>query len=888
MLARLRVIARALFRRSRVEREIDEELRFHLERTQELLERRGMSREDARYAARRELGNLTVAAEESRAAHRVQLLDDLVADVRYAARALRRSPPFTAVAVLTIALGVGANTAIFGAIDAVLLKTLPVPQPERLVFVSVVGSQGRTFGGPPYPWFEEIRDRNHSFDGMAVFATDHLPVSVDGRVEQVFGQVASGAYFEVLGVRPVLGRMLTRSDESLNPPVAVIGHQYWQRRFGGRPDVIGKIIRYQNQPVTIVGVTPRAFGGLQTGQQVDVTFPVAMVGFGLLRDSGAWWSSTVARLKPGVPVERAVPDVNEIFKSLDIGTASRVGESPQRSVELVPASRGLDRLRRQLATPLLLVFGAVAAVLLIACANIANLLSVRAAARRRELAVRNALGAGRGRLTRQLITESVVLFLLGAGASLLVANGVQRVLEGYLAVGRMPIVLDLSLDARLLGVTTAIALVAGVLSGLAPAMRAGARQTNAFVDLRLAGSRMGGASAVSRSLVIIQVAISIVILVAGSLLLRTLINLRSVDVGFRAEGVLTLSVRPLESSYPAERQASVFGEVLQRVRRIPGVESASLSVLTPLSGRNRERGITISGLAPGSDVDRDVHVNYISPGYFETFGIPVKLGREFGAIDDARGPRVALMNAGAATFYFGARANAALGTTIAFEPAESPPVSYTLVGVVGDARHRTIRDAAPRFVYVPIGQTADSPSRLTLAVKTRAPLPTMVDIVRREVETVGSDILVSDIETLTQQVDRALLQERLVSSLSLAFAVLGVLLAALGLYGVASYAVVGRTSEIGIRMALGSSPAGVQWLMLREALKMAAIGVAVGVPLSVAVATTIQRLLYQVGPTDPWIMAACVTILLTVTALAGYLPARRASRIDPVRALAAQ
>jgi predicted permease len=886
MLARLRVLARALLLRTRVEREVDDELRFHLERTQELFERRGLSPDDARRAAHREFGNVTVATESSRAAHRIQLLDDLMADARYAARALRRNPLFTTIAVLTIALGVGANTAIFGVVDAVLLRTLPVQDPDQLVFVRVVGSGGASFGGPPYPWFEQIRDRNRSFDAMAVFAVDQLPISVDGRAEQVLGQVASGAYFELLGVRPVIGRLLTRSDEQVGPPVAVIGYRYWQRRFGGRRDVVGTVIHYRDQPITIVGVTPRAFGGMEVGEQIDVTLPITLVGFDLLRDTGAYWSTTIARMKAGVTVERARQDAGAIFASLDVGTGARSSDPPQRHVELVSASRGLDRVRRQLATPLLLVLGAVGAVLLIGCANIANLLSVRAAARRRELAVRAALGAGGGRLARQLLTESVVLFSLGSALGLLVAKGVQRVVEGYLAVGRLPVELDLSLDVRMLAVTTLTALTAGLLAGLGPAVRAGRRKSNAFVDLRTAGDRLGGASAIGRSLVVVQVAISVVVLLGGSLFLRTLINLRSVDLGFRAERVLTVSIQPLNPPYPDDRRGAVFDEVLRRVRQLPEVESASLSVLTPLSGRDRQRGIRMPGFVPRSDDDDNVHVNYVSAGYFETLGIPITLGRAFTDGDGAPTPKVAVMNDAAARFYFGDRP--ALGTPITFEPSDEPRPTYSLVGVARGSRHRSIREDAPRFVFLPIGQTPDLPSRLTMTVKARSTLGALGTVITREVEKVGPNILVSDGETLTQHVDRALLQERLVSSLSVAFAVLGVLLCALGLYGVTAYAVVRRTPEIGIRMALGSTPRAVQWLMLRGALMLGVLGIAVGLPVGLGVATTLERLLYQIAPTDPVIAGMSVVVVVVVTALAGYVPARRASRTDPVRALAGQ
>jgi len=883
MLARLRVAARALLQRSKVERELDEELRYHLERTEALLQARGMSREEARWAARRQFGNLTLATEEGRAAYRIRLLDDLVADVRYAARALRRTPLFTAVAVLTIALGIGANAAIFGVVDAVLLRTLPVHEPGRLVFVTVVGSHGERFGGPPYPWVEEIGARNTSFERMAIFAVDDVPVVVDGRVEQVLGQVASGTYFDLLGVRPAIGRLLTQDDERLNPPVAVIGYGYWQRRFGGRRDVVGTVVRYQDRAVTIVGVTPRDFGGLQTGQQVDITLPVTTVGNDLLRDSGAFWSNTIARVRRGVPADQAQRDINAIFSSLDVGSGR--SEPPQRRVELVSASRGLDRVRRQLSTPLLLVLGAVGAVLLIACANIANLLSIRAAGRRRELAVRTALGAGGGRLVRQLLTESALLFTMGAAAGLLVAKVVHRVLEGYLAVGRMPITLDLTLNARVLGVAAAVTLVAGLLSGLAPAWRAGSRQNNGFMDLRLAGRPANGSSSTSRLLVVIQVAVSVVVLLGGSLLLRTLVNLRSVDLGFLVDGMLTLSIHPLETAYTTEQRRQVFDRVLEHVRQLPGVESASLSVLTPLSGRDRSRGVVVPGRVPRSG-DSDVHVNYVSPGYFETFGIPITLGRSVNTADDARAPGITVMNSAAAKLYSDVRS--ALGTPLAFDPPDDPPRSFTLVGVAGDSRHLSVRDPAPRFVYLSLSQVPDLPTRVTLAVRTRDVLPAMGDIVRREIDKVGTDILVSDVETVAQQVDRALLRERLTSTLGVAFAALGLLLAALGLYGVTAYAVLARTPEIGIRMALGSTPDAVQSLILRQALTMGAVGVVIGLPLGIAVAVAIRHLLYGVVPTDPSMVAACVAILLAVTALAGYLPARRAARIDPVRVLAAQ
>jgi predicted permease len=884
VLSRLRSLADAVFHRGRFERAMSEEMRFHMEAYAEDLLRSGVPPEEARRRASIEFGALESIKEDARGARGLRHIDELQQDLRYAWRQIARSPGFAAIVVLTVALGVGANTAIFSAIDTVLIETLPVREPERLVFLSAVGAGGERYGGPPYPWFEEIRARTESFDGMAVFAVDHLPVSIDGQPEQVLGQVASGNYFQLMGMQAAIGRLLTPEDERLMPAVAVLGHQYWQRRFGGRRDVLGTSIGYRGRLVTVVGATAPGFDGLQTGQPIDVTFPVTLEGEALLRNADTWWSHAVARVKRGVPLERANAEVNGIFAALESESLSTPGGRAPRHMELLPASRGLDRLRSQLATPLILLLGTMSAVLVIGCANIANILSVRNSARRRELAVRSAIGAGRARLVRQLLTESVLLFLAGACVGLFVAYGIQQLLIGYLAIGRNPMVLSLSLDSRVLGFTAVLTLFVGALTGLAPALRRD--RADLFKDLRLSRGDAGRASPINGALIVVQVAVSIVVLVSGSMLLRSLVNLRSIDPGFRTEGVLTLSVQPLESTYPGERRGDVWREVLQRVHALPGVESSSLSVLTPLSGRDRGRRLSIPGFEARSESDRSIHLNYVSPDFFATIGMSVEAGRAFLATDDERGPRVAMLSAAAAAFYFGGRSP--IGATLSFDGAAGPGVPYTVIGVVADAKHMNMREEAPRFVYLPLTQGLDSPSRLTLAVRTRSPLAAIAEIIRREIQAAGTDILMSDIETLEGQVDRALLRERLVSSLSMSFAGLGLLLATLGLYGVAAYAVQSRTREIGIRVALGAAPGTVRWLVLREPLIMALIGVGIGVPLSLAAARTIAGLLYGVSPADPTIVAACIIVLLTVTAIAGHLPARRAARIDPMRALTVQ
>ena len=791
-------------------------------------------------------------------------LADVSGDLRYALRAMRRNPGFAFVATLMIALGTGGTTALFSFADAALLRPLAVRSPEHLVFIGTQGPAGARTVAPAYPDFERLREAK-SLDGVAAFANDQLPIVINGQVEQVEGQVVTGNFYDVLGVKPFRGRMLTENDDA----AVVIGYDYWQRRFNGRDEVLGTVVRYAGQPLTIVGVTPREFAGLQVGFPTDLTMPII---FGPADRGPAppRWFSAVARVKPAIAHARAQSELDVVYRAGQPMSVERI--------QLAPAAHGAGRLRGELVGPIMLLAGLIAGVLAIACANIANLLLARGAGRRRELTVRSAIGASRARIVRQLVTESLVLFAVGSTAGVALAALLVDGLRDFLAVGRIPIRLDVVVDARATVFTASLCLFTALLAGLAPALRA------SKVDAAELRVRRGASShRLSRWLVTLQVAATIVILVNGSLLVRTLSGLRSAPRGFQLGNVLTLSVQPLSAS-GAERRDRIWPGILQRVGRLPGVDAASLSVLTPLSGRDRSFRIDVAGFDARADADRVVRLNYVSANYFATFGIPVLRGRAFGATERVGGPPAAIVNESTARFYFRGR-DALVGRVGVGAGSDS---ARAIVGVVADTKHKSLREDVHRFVYLPLAQALEQPTRLSLAVRTQGDPLQLVGAIRREILAVDPSILVSDVLTMDRQMDQSLLRERLVSGLSMALAALGLVLAAVGLYGLASYAVVRRTGEFGLRMALGATPGSVRRLVLWDAGSMIGVGIVVGLPASLVASRAFRSLLYGVSPADPLTIAACLAILGAVVGLAAYLPARRASRIEPAVALSAE
>ena len=853
----LRLIA--TFRPQRSDRDLEEELRAHLEMAGER-------------------GGLAPAMEAVRDQRGFSWLRDAGRDLRYGWRTLRRAPTFTSVAVLSMALAIGANTAIFSLVNAVLLRELPVADPARLVFVDAAGSKGAN-GAPPYPCLERFRRESAVFSGLSAFATDQLPVEIDGEVEQISGQVASGNYFDVLGVTAALGRLITPADETLSPPVAVIGYGYWQRRFGGDPHVLGRRIVFKNQVFTIVGVTERRFSGIDPGRRVDITLPITVEG-GSLADASTWWLEAIARLRPGVSAEQARLEIDAVFQNfMKDQAASPIRAERFDHMQLDAAARGLGRLRSRFAQPLYGLSIVAGLVLVIACANLGNLLLMRGASRAREFAVRQATGAGSGRIFRQVLTETALLFFCGAAAGLAVAYvGIQS-LTSFFAIGRNPILIDVPIDWRLAAFAGGVALAAAIVTGLWPAIRAS--RADPQHGLREGDGRLAGSPRVmrlSRTLVTLQVAVSFVLLLAAVVFVRTMANLRHVDLGFNDTRVWTMSINPLLASEQGGARERIWTQALQRVRAVPGVRSASLSILTPLSGRDVAQAVEVSGFQAHDRQERVVRVNHVSEDYFRTFGIELVAGRPLLASDTQAAPHVAVINEATSRAYFAARDP--IGQRIDFRPGRS----FEIVGVVRDAKHRDLREPVPRFVFIPLWQPLNALSRVTLSVASDGS-PRVVDAVAAEVRRVFPQTLISDVLRVDQQIAVSLLSERLMAALAVIFAILAMALAAIGVYGVLGYSVAQRRTEIGVRQALGASRARIGFGVLRQLAVEIAIGIGLAVPGAVAVARLFQGLLFGVQPADAANYLISAGVLIAVACIAAALPARRACTLDLTKAL---
>src|SRR5262245_15133090 len=651
-----------------------------------------------------------------------RLEDEMFQDLRYGARLMLKHKAVALVAVLSLALGIGANTAIFSLMDAVLLKSLPVEKPEELHFIAVAGAKSADGigGAPPYPCFERFREQNKTFVGMAAFNQIKPRVVIDGQMEEVLGQQVSGNYFSLLGIRPFLGRTLSPTDDSIpgeggpEGAAGVISYNYWTRRFGRNPDVIGKAVQVGTKNVTIVGVTPPGFYGLYPGVEINLSLPImtAEPG-GMVFDKDSWWFMSVGRLQPGVPVEQARADLDTIYRSFiyENGGFNEYRRDHSARIELPAASRGLDTLRLQYDKPLQTLMGIVALVLLIACANVANLLLARATARRKEFAVRLALGASRWRLLRQMLTESLLLVTLGGLFGLLIARWGSAFLARFLATGRNQIFLDLPLDGRVLMFTTGIALLTCLLFGLAPALHA--MRVNPSPALKEGGDgRATPRSRFGKLLVVAQVALSLLLLVGGGLFLRSLQNLKNLDPGFKTKGVLTMQVDPQARQYQGSQLNTFWQELLTRVRAIPGVSAATLSALSPLDGSDRGVMIEVPGFTPHADRDRVIRLNHVSSGYFDTRGIAVLQGRRFSERDNESSLKVAALNEKAARFYFGDRIP--IGRQLRFI-APRIPDSYEIVGVVRDSMDTGLRKEIRRMLYIPTSQGIQRMGWLKLA-----------------------------------------------------------------------------------------------------------------------------------------------------------------------------
>jgi predicted permease len=803
---------------------------------------------------------------------RSTVIDQLRQDLRYAIRTLLRSPVFTTVAVLCLALGIGANTAIFTLVDAALLRMLPVADPESLVVVRNAGPGGGRGASFSYPQFVYLREHADAVAAMFAYARVDLNLSAGDRSDSPKGLVVSDNYFSALGVQPVIGRAFAPSDEA----AAVIGYRFWQTRFHGDPDIAGRAVVLNGLPFTVVGVAPPHFFGAEVGNAPDIFVPLVWCDRLLPRAPrlprpNTFWLSVMARLRPEVPAAQAAARTDVVFHQ---GVAQATGLSPglmrnltQRRISFTPGAKGMPGIGDQFGMPLLILMTVVSLVLLIACANVASLLLARAAARRKEIAVRLALGAGRFRLLRQFFTESLVLSAAGGAIGLLFGVWSARALTGFLADR----VLDINLDIRILAFTCFVSVLTALLFGAAPGLRAARVDLTPAFKGEAAPESPGHRVRLGRFLVSGQVAISLLLLFGAGLFIRTLANLRGMDAGFRGDQVLLATLDPGLSRYSPERSNAFYAELLERVSALPGVRSASFAD-APLLSWAYVDGVSIEG----ANESVETSLRIVGPRFFETMGIAIRLGRDFTPEDQASAAKVAVINETLARKYF--PGTSPIGKRIGVSGARRE-----IVGVIADTKYRNLRENFTNTVYMPLAQAQTGTGR-TLHVRTFAGPAGMSAAVREQLRALDKNLPV-EIGLFSDLVDDSLAQERLIAALSGFFAGLALLLTATGLYGVIAYSVQRRTREIGIRMSLGARRAAVLWMVLRDCLLLAGLGVAVGIPVSVWLSQFVARQLFGVAPGDLTTIAAAAAFLIVVAALAGYLPARRASRVDPMVAL---
>ena len=863
--------------RKRQDSDFHAEIESHIRLETDRLIAEGMPPADAEAAARRAFGNMGSARERFYESHRWMWWDELRRNLRYGLRSLAKTPSFTAAAALTIALGVGTNTAVFSLVDAVMLRSLPVYDPGALVFVRTAGNAGSR-SGPPYRVFDRLREQVSAFTGMAAFATDELRVEIDGRPEPVNGQVASVDYFALLGVKASLGRLMDASGQNPETPVAVISDRYWRRRFGGDPAVLGKTFSYAGRTFTIVGVTQPGFEGLRPGFAVDVTIPISRE----LEDS-LGGHEVVARLKPGVSYDQAEAESSAVLRAnlLELDYPNSRIEERYRQVELRAAGHGADTLRGQFTKPLQALMAIAALVLLLATANIANLLLARGFTRRHEFAIRLAAGASRMRLVRQLITETLLLFACGAIPGIAFAHVGVTIIEGMFAEGRRAITIQADLDWRVLGFAVAVTLAAGLLSALFPAWRVFRSDLEQVIrEGQTRTTESQASSTLRQSLVAAQVALSLVLLVSAVTFAGTLTNLRDQDPGFRNDGVLTMSVELPAGYVQAGKAAATWESVAAAVRGIPGVKSASLATFTPLSQRDRWRPVAVRGYVPASGADDIIHFEHVSEGYFETLGTPLLEGRLFTAQDRESAPKVAVINQSAARKFFDGRRP--IGQLLTFDKLE-----YRIVGVVRDMKHNSLREPPVPFAFVPLRQPLYPERRITLSVAPAAPgrEEALLQPIRRKLGETDQGLMISEVISIRRQTDATLLTERLLSGLATAFGALAMILASVGLYGMLSYRIGQQRQSIGIRMALGASPASVRGSVLSQSGLVVAAGLLGGLPFAVIIARTADSLLWGVKAEDPTIYTKGVAILCLAAFVSAWVQARRASAIEPAEAL---
>ena len=822
-------------------------------------------------------------------------------DLRFGIRMLLKNPGFTAVAVLSLALGIGANTAIFQLLDAVRLRSLPVRAPQELAEVRITdmtgarGSFSSRYNAVTNPIWEQIRDRQQSFSGIFAWGQGGFNLAQGGEVRPAKSLWVSGEFFNTLGVTPALGRLFSSADDTRGcaSPGVVISHSFWQREYGGDPNVIGRKLTLTNNTFEIVGVTPASFFGMEVGQNFDVALPICaeaiVAGKNNRLDSATnWWLMVAGRLKPGYTVERASNEMNAMSPSLFQTTLApdyppvSVKSYLSMNLEAVGIGGGYSGLRENYERPLWLLLAIGGLVLLIACANLANLLLARATSREREMAVRQALGASRGRLVRQLLSESLLLAAAGALLGAFLAQFLSKFLVSFISTTNDRIFLDLTPDWRVLGFAAFVATLTCVLFGLTPALRATRIQPGAAMKTSGGGLTPGrGRFSLRRALVVVQVALSMVLVASALLFTRSLNKLMAVDAGFRQEGILIANIGFRKLELPPERRVPFKREMLDRIKAIPGVEAATETNVIPLSGTAAGNTVWLDG----SDAKGGMNsfFSWIGPDYFKTLRTPLVAGRELDDRDAANSAKVAVVNETFARKLFN-NANP-VGRRFWIEATPSDPETpYEVVGLVRDAKYEDLREESLPIAYLALSQQSAPAPGGQFLVRTNLAQAEISTALKRVLAEINPSINISFLGFKTM-IEESLLRERLMATLSGFFGLLALLLASIGLYGILSFGVASRTKEIGIRMALGAQSREVLTSVLREALILVVIGVVVGLPIVFLATRFAATLLFGLTPTDPVSLGAAGVLLFAVALAAGYIPARRATKVDPLVAL---
>jgi predicted permease len=838
-------------------------------------------------------------------------MDSLLRDLKFATRSLVKRPVLTITAVITLALGIGANTAIFTLLNAVTFKPLPVTRPQELVFFDDSRGEGTSNGDPStgqwmrysYASYEYFRDHDQNYQGLSAFRTGESRLSVRASgtqsgetTQRASGHLVSGNYFSVLGVNALLGRVLTTEDDKPGAhPAAVMSYGYWQQQWKGDPQILNKEVVVNGTAFTVVGIAPPEFFGVRVRRAPDFWIPLVFhpqieMTKSYLEDPRVFWLNFVGRLKPGVKLEQAQASANvSLHQFLTNEAGAKLTDDSRKSiasayVKLAAGSRGISGLRIAYSKALQMLMVIVGLVLLIACANVGNLLLSRAAARKAEMSLRLALGASRYRIVRQLLTESLLLALMGGVFGIIFAQWGVKVLVTLVAKTSP---LDVQPDVWVLGFTAGVSLLAGLVFGMAPALSASKTDlTTSIKEKSSRGGRRGLRFSLASALVVAQVALSMVLLAGAGLFARSLMKLQEEDVGFNRDNVLLVGIDPRLGGYKPKELSALYRQLLDRVGELPGVKSATIATFAPIAGTGRSSTITIRGYTPGTGEDMDVNDILVGPGYCETLGVPLLLGREINIRDTPASQKIAVVNQSFAQYYF--HGENPIGRRFFFGDEDDPERSEELeiVGVVGDVKYRSAKAAAGRTAYRPILQVQDSDAYSSnVQIRTAGDAASLAPTVRQVIGQVDGKLPIFGVTTLREQLSGALQQEKLIAELVSFFGLLALLLACIGLYGVMAHGVVRRTKEIGIRMALGAERRRIVWMVMRETIMLVLVGIIIGVPVALGAASLVSSQLFGLSPTDPLTLLVSASMLTGVALLAGFLPARKASRVNPLIAL---